>query len=248
MAGCVFGSKEFNNHHFDATFPPKHAAHHYAIAGTNVKSDIHLRRRNAQPIDPLHWNTFWWKYSTSCNPFLGVKELMDRIMRTNYSKDQAHEDGLKRKETDAQATQHRAETKKLNQEQEKQQQQQWIMPTMPPTPQSIGLRSSAAAATPGHMRAVNIRCYAVELVTPQQEASLHGARSATHRGTGRNLQEAPAAPEAAAHAGPAVVHGAAVSWQSDAKDPCSDEPAIAERYGVARLLFQGTQLLQQVAA
>lgn len=165
MAGCIFGNKEHIDHHFDATFPPKHAAQHHAIAGTNAVSDIRIKRGNAQPIDPLHWNDFWWKYNTSCNPFLGVKELMDRIMRTNYSRDQGCEDGLKRKELDAQGMQQKVEKKKLEQEQKKQ--QQWSKPTMPPTLQHVTVPPSKASS-PAGKRGGQIKCYAVELVAPQQ--------------------------------------------------------------------------------
>jgi hypothetical protein len=190
MAGCIFGSKEFNDHHFDGTFPPKHAAQHYAIAGTNAKSDIKQKRGNAHPIDPHHWNEFWWKYNTSCNPFIGVKELMDRIMRTNYFKDQGCEDALKRRELAAEGAQHKAEKKKLNQEQAKQ--QQWSKPAMP-TLQRASVQATKLAS-PASKCGVKIGCYAAELFAPPQGASEQpGSRSATPLSIRHNLQEPQAA-------------------------------------------------------
>jgi hypothetical protein len=196
MAGCIFGHKEFNEHHFDATFPPKHAAQHCAIAGTNAVSDIKLKRDNAQPIDPLHWNDFWWKYNTSCNPFIGVKELMDRIMRTNYSRDQGCEDGLKRKELDAQGMQQKVEKRKLEQEQKKQQQCTWSKPMLPPTLQRVSVPPSKRAS-PGVKRGVQIKCYAVELTAPQQTAESASLKSAPSPTRGRSVEpqaEVPALP------------------------------------------------------
>jgi hypothetical protein len=220
MAGCIFGSKEFNDHHFDGTFPPKHAAQHHAIAGTNAKSDIKQKRGNAQPINPQHWNEFWWKYNTSFNPFLGVKELMDRIMRTNYFKDQGCEDALKRRELAAEGAQHKAEKKKLNHEQDKQ--QQWSKPAMP-TPQRVNVQASKLAS-PANKKGVKIECYAAELVAPQpEEASAEpGSRSATPHGIRLDLQDSKAAAEAP-HSAPAqhtTLAQAAASAQSSSKGPC----------------------------
>jgi hypothetical protein len=189
MAGCIFGNKEFNDHHFDATFPPQHAAQHCAIAGTNAISDIKLKRGNAQPIDPMHWNDFWWKYNTSCNPFLGVKQLMDRIMRTNYSRDQGCEDGLKRKELDAQGMQQKVEKRKLEQEQKKQ--QQLGKPAMPPTLQRVSVPTSKMAS-PVHKRGVLIKCYAAELAPPQQGAELVPGQATASFANVRSIKEATA--------------------------------------------------------
>jgi hypothetical protein len=235
MAGCIFGSKEFNDHHFDGTFPPKHAAQHYAIAGTNAKSDIKQKRGNAQPINPLHWNEFWWKYNTSCNPFIGVKELMDRIMRTKYYKDQGCEDALKRRELAAEGAQHKAEKKKLNQEQAKQ--QQWSKPAMPSL-QRVSVQA-IKLASPANKGVVKIECYAAELLAPQQDASeQHGSRSVTPHGIRISLQELPATPPAAAEAADAAPAQRSVSAagknQSSNKDPCLAESDVAEQQaGVA---------------